>query len=423
MTADRVHIFARSDRTFDLAPLFTELGRRGVPSRSVALAISFPTQAVEAGLLAVRDRLDERAASGELRAVLVDPDPSDDLDIGVFPRGAPELADFFAANPEVATVVHGLLPSPEFRDGDGLFAPDRLSGATVAPPVWLDFYLTVPATPGPHRAVILQHGFGGDNRFVLSVANELAHEGLAGIGISAVSHGRRGSPLDLLASTPLQLRDILRQTIADQLALTRSIAAGIDADGDGVSDLQGSELDYLGVSLGGILGATFIAVEPGVQSAVLNVAGGRVAFLGDNPGTRAIYTQYLAMQAGLDAQSPEFEIFLQRMLALGQQALDPADPLDFARRWRIAPYPGFAPRRVLMQEGIGDTLVSNASTEALAIAGGLEANRAMEDADGVAGLWRFDPPGGHGIFGRSDVRGQALEFLRSRGTRIIVPMM
>jgi len=286
----------------------------------------------------------------------------------------------------------------------------------------LDFYLTLPDAPGPHRTVILQHGFGRDNRFVLGVANELAQAGLAGIGISAVSHGRRGNPLDLLSSTALQMRDILRQTVADQLALARSIAAGIDADGDGTSDLQADGFDYLGVSLGGILGATFIAVEPAVQSAVLNVAGGRVAFLGDNPGTRAIYTQYLATQAGLDLQSPEFEVFLQRMLALGQQALDPADPLNFAPRWRTEPFPGFAPRRVLMQEGIGDALVSNASTEALAVAGGLEADRAMEDADGVAGLWRFDPPGGHSIFGRSDVRGQAFEFLRSRGTRIIAPM-
>jgi hypothetical protein len=45
----------------------------------------------------------------------------------------------------------------------------------------------------------------------------------------------------------------------------------------------------------------------------------------------------------------------------------------------------------------------------------------MSDPTGVAGLWRFDPPGGHGIFSRPDVRAQALEFLRSGGNTIVDP--
>jgi len=121
----------------------------------------------------------------------------------------------------------------------------------------------------------------------------------------------------------------------------------------------------------------------------------------------------------LDVQDPQFEVFLQRLLELGQQGLDSADPLDYARRWQRDPFPGFAPRRVLMQEGIGDQLVSNDSTEALAAAGGLVAQRAMSNPAGVSGLWRFDPPGGHGIFSRSDVREQAFRFLGSGGTVIL----
>ena len=421
VTDASVRFFARRDGQLDLEPLLRQLERMGVARSSVALALSFPTQTVERDLLAVRDRLDQRKTSGLLRVVLTDPDPSDDLVIGVFPRGAPEFADFFAANPDVGTVVHGLLPSPDFRGPDKLFDPAKVSGATAADPVLIDFYLTLPTSPGPHRVVVVQHGFGGDNSFGLTVADELARVGLAGIAISAVSHGRRGSPLDLLSSTPLQLRDIFRQTNADQLALVRAIQTGIDVDGDGMSDVDPANLGYLGISLGGILGGTFIALEPSVQMAVLNVAGGRVAFLGDNPGTRPIFTQYLAAEAQLSAISPDFETFLQRMLELGQQALDPADPLDYARRWRLDPFPGFMPRRVLMQEGIGDLLVSNASTEALAAAGGLAGDVPMSDSAGVSGLWRFDPPGGHDIFSRSDVRGQAFQFLASNGTEIATP--
>jgi dienelactone hydrolase len=421
VTPDTVKLFARRDAQLELAPVLDDLERIGVPSGTVALAISFPTQTIEDDLLAIRARLDQRLSDGSLRVILADPDPDDDLVIGVFQRGAPEFAAFFAANPEVATVVHGLLPSPDFRGAGGIFDADKVSGAAAAADALLDVYLTLPASAGPHRVVILQHGFAGDNSFGLTVANELARDGLAGIAISAVLHGRRGNFLDLLSSTPLQVRDIFRQTNADQMALVRGIQAGVDVDADGAPDLDPDGLGYLGVSLGGILGGTFVAVEPAIQMAVLNVAGGRVAFLGDNPGTRPFYSQYYAMLSGLDMNSAEFEIFRQRLLALGQQALDPADPLDYARRWSIEPFPGFTPRRVLMQEGIGDQLVDNASSEALAAAGGLSANEPLSDPAGVSGLWRFDPPGGHGIFGRTDVRAQALRFLASGGTEIIAP--
>lgn len=421
VTPDTVRFFARHDAQLDLAPLLDDLERAGVASGTVALAISFPTQTIEDDLLAIRARLDDRLSGGSLRVILTDPDPDDDLVLGVFQRGAPEFAAFFAANPEVATIVHGLLPSPDFRGAGGIFDARKVSGAEAAADALLDFYLTLPATAGPHRVVILQHGFAGDNGFGQTVANELARGGLAGIAISAVSHGRRGNFLDLLSSTPLQVRDIFRQTNADQMALVRGIQAGVDVDADGEPDLDPNGIGYLGVSLGGILGGTFIAVEPAIQMAVLNVAGGRVAFLGDNPGTRPFYSQYYAMLAELDVNGAEFETFRQRLLELGQQALDPADPLDYARRWSIEPFAGFTPRRVLIQEGVGDQLVDNASTEALAAAGGLVADQAMSDPGGVSGLWRFDPPGGHGIFGREDVRRQALRFLTSQGTEIESP--
>jgi len=54
-------------------------------------------------------------------------------------------------------------------------------------------------------------------------------------------------------------------------------------------------------------------------------------------------------------------------------------------------------------------------------AGGLIANTPVRDQDGVSGLWRFDPPGGHGILGRADVQAQAFGFLGSNGTEIIDP--
>jgi hypothetical protein len=417
--ADSVLLIRRPDRALALEPLLDALEHAGTPRAAVALAVSFPTQRIEDDLREARLRLDERGTT--LRATFVDPDPADALPIGVFAGGTGAYADFLAANPSVAAVARGIYASPDFRAADGLFDRAVLSGTAAPRLVPLDFVLTIPRGPGPHPVVIVQHGFGGDNSFVLSIAGQLAERGLAAIGIDAVSHGRRGSPLDLLRASALQTRDIFRQTIVDQLALVRAVQSGIDVTGDGVADLSADRVRYLGISLGGILGSVFIAVEPSVHAAVLNVAGGRVAFLGDNPGTRPIYQSALAEQAGLPVTDPDFEIFIQRMLTLGQQALDAADPLNFAGRWRADPPPGFAPRRVLIQEGIGDALVSNASTEALAAAGALPAQTPQSDVDGVSGLWRFDPPGGHSIFGRDDVREQAVEFLASGGTAIVAP--
>lgn len=417
--ADSLLLLRRRDGDLALEPLLRTLERQGLARERVALAISFPTERIADDLLAARLRLDERAPS--LRATFVDPDPDDDLPIGVFAGSGGAYADFLAANPAVAAVAHGLYPSPDFRDPAGLLDRAVLAGAAAPRLVMLDFLLTVPRGPGPHPLVLVQHGFGGDNRFVLAIAGQLAQRGLAAIGIDAVSHGRRGSPLDLLRASALQTRDIFRQTVIDQLALVRAVRAGVDVTGDSAADLSADRIGSLGVSLGGILGGVFIAVEPAVNAAVLNVAGGRVAFLGDNPGTRPIYQAALAEQAGLAVGDPDFETFVQRMLALGQQALDPADPLNFAVRWRREPPAGAPARRVLIQEGVGDLLVSNESTEALAAAGELLAQTAQRDAGGVSGLWRFDPPGGHGIFARGDVRRQAVEFLASGGTELVAP--
>src|SRR5262249_9804080 len=160
-------------------------------------------------------------------------------------------------------------------------------------------------------------------------------------------------------SRAIQVRDIFRQTIADQMALVRALEAGVDVDGDGRADVDTSEIDYLGRSLGSILGATFVAVEDRIHAAVLNRRGGAGAFLGQAPAVRPIYSGYYAGITDLDIDSPEFDVFVDRLLELGQQTLDPADPLNFARFWKIAPFSGAPARRILLQEGIGDEWVTN----------------------------------------------------------------
>ncbi len=418
-----LRFFERPDGGLDLDGLLLYAREFGLRPEDIALGISFPTQPIDRDLRAIRDVLLSRNGQEPIRVTFEDPDPNDDLAIGVF---GPEDAEFppsLRGSPEIATVAVGLLSSPDFRGEDGVFVPARVSGDEPAPFVPVDVIVVIPSRgSSPHPVVILQHGFAGSNLDVLWIAPALAREGLAAVAISAVSHGRRGSPFDLLTSRSVQVRDIFRQTIADQMALVRAIEAGINADADGAADLDPSDIGYLGQSLGAILGSVFVGVEDAVRAAVLNVGGGRVAFLGRAPAVRPIYTGYYASEVGLDPASAEFERFLARLLELGQHALDPADPLNFARRWRIEPFPGAPPHRILLQEGIGDEWVPNEFTEALAAVGHLPANQPASDPAGTSGLWRWDPPGGHAILGeRPEVLAQAVRFLASRGTEIAAP--
>jgi dienelactone hydrolase len=424
VTPASVLFFERPDGGLDLKGLLAAAKRQGVRRRDVALAISFPIQDIERGLRTVRETLVDVAASSPLGAILVDPNPNDDLPIGVFGPGSPEFGTYLAANPSVAKVVTGLLPSREFRAANGLFDPTVLAGTIPPRLVRLDFVLAIPA-PGtpPYPVVIFQHGFGGSNAQVLSrVASTLAERGIATIGISAASHGRRGSPVDLLTGSALQLRDIFRQTNADQMALVRMIEAGLDFDGDGAADLDADRIGYLGISLGGLVGGPFVATEARVGGAVLNVMGGRTALNALNEGTKPIFASYLAGRVGLAVDSPEFDAYLAREVDLGQHGANEADSLNFARRWVRQPFPGYAPRRVLVQEGIGDELVFNALSEELAMVAGLASNVPASDPAGVSGHWIFEPPGGHGIFdARADVRAQAATFLESGGTVLAAP--
>src|SRR4030095_15694321 len=52
--------------------------------------------------------------------------------------------------------------------------------------------------------------------------------------------------------------DGIRQTVADLMQLVRVIEIGIDADGDGIRDLNASRIFYFGSSLGTTYGAPFL---------------------------------------------------------------------------------------------------------------------------------------------------------------------
>jgi hypothetical protein len=71
-------------------------------------------------------------------------------------------------------------------------------------------------------------------------------------------------------------RDGYRQTAADLMQLVRVIQVGVDADGDGLGDLDPGNILHFGFSAGGMHGTMFLALETSVSVAVESNVGGMV---------------------------------------------------------------------------------------------------------------------------------------------------
>ncbi|HXX70457.1 MAG TPA: hypothetical protein VEK07_24965 [Polyangiaceae bacterium] len=185
-------------------------------------------------------------------------------------------------------------------------------------------------------------------------------------------------------------RDNFRQQVIDlsQLVLlleSTSTTAGPNLNA-GLQGLLGSStpiidathIDYVGLSLGGILGTLFNAVSPNTTNVALNVPGGNLTTLflesPDLATPRAAFLQALSA-SGITQGTPQFDSFI----GLAQWVLDPADPENMGYRLTHGVNPGTgivapnANRKVFIQFIEDDQLVINASNLAL-IAG---ANRSF----------------------------------------------
>jgi hypothetical protein len=171
-------------------------------------------------------------------------------------------------------------------------------------------------------------------------------------------------------------------------------------------------LNVPGGKLSQLAGATSPLAEP-FLAAFASAAGISTRVCGGDPTAAACTTDLACGGAGC-LRNPDFTLLLEAGALDWQTQLDPGDGASYTRALRLAPTSG-SPRAVLVQEGIGDQIVANPLTEALARALALPANRPDSAPGGVAGLWRFPPPQGHGIFGLAAVRRQAITFLASGG--------
>src|SRR5712692_9716532 len=128
------------------------------------------------------------------------------------------------------------------------------------------------------------HGGGPLGRFVITDAggNEFDLPA-AGRGVDLDQNGQIDAfegCVVLAPGAPIGIRDCVRQTALDYIQMIRALRQGMDLDGDGRPDLDGSRLAYIGQSLGAFYGSLLTALEPDLPVSVLNTGGGAAAKAG-----------------------------------------------------------------------------------------------------------------------------------------------
>jgi hypothetical protein len=316
----------------------------------------------------------------------------------------------------IGWVIDGTFPARELaspRPGvHGAWERDA-SGALVTrrtDDVWFTLVLPQGIDLSDVPVVIFQHGLGGQRGDVFAVADALCAAGFAVAAIDIPYHGMRttGGPDDRrhqyvptegpdlygdrggqavyadflgiadeagdrVAFHPFYVRDVLRQSVLDLMTLVRvledgdfSEARAMGAPSFAIAD---SPMGFVGVSLGGILGTIFVATEPRIGAALLNVTGGHLARLVErSPAFASTFLGILLPRLGLYLEDIDWTAqpaSAQPAVVLYQTLLDRGDAIGYAVRLADRPIP------VLMQLARDDETVPNSATEALAHAIGM----------------------------------------------------
>jgi len=370
---------------------------------------------------------------------------------------------------------------------DGFGLDPTSTNVTVANPIPVEtdrqvvpMLMTVPnAASGQVRpaagwpVVIFQHGITGNRSQMLALADTMASIGFAVVAIDLPLHGiTQTDPLDpeqplaafYVDNTPfapianertfdvdfqdnatgapgpdgaidgsgawfinlqslLTARDNLRQAQVDLSTLALNIPR-MDIDGDGVADLDGSNISFVGISLGAITGTAFLAVEPTVGNGVLSVPGGGIANLLAGSDTFGPVVRAGLQGAGIEPGSPEFAQFL----LAAQTVTDSADPINWGAT-------AAATNSILLQQVAGDAVVPNAvpgaplsGTEPLIAVMGLDAiTDTVQDPMGIRGAVRMIQ-GDHGSLlspaaspaATAEMQGQAASMVASGGAMVVI---
>jgi len=441
-------------------------GEAGVEVRNIATASVFTTLSATAVMEKIRDQIHaatpapanfQLAPDGTRTVFAVDGLSSITFNRQTSVSGAlspvsVSLSQIRAVPGAVETLAFGKYLSPDYEIHPGQYIPPigtRTGSPVVQSMNEIYFNLFLPAGPKPAGGwpvALFNHG-GPQNKQGDSVAwvATMARHGIAVIMINAVGRGfgplgtltvapTDGTPVTFPAggrsidqdgdgvigqregenaaapNTIIGARDAFRQTTADWMQLVRVIETGVDADGDGVRDLDPARMSYFGLSWGGYLGTILLAVEPDVRTGTIlspgsggviqsgaRSAGGvtpppgrpvvgailqaRVPTLINSPGLTSIdgvpvAGPFFNENMPLRNQPPVVNtvsgaMAIQEFFDHSEWVGLSADPAAYAPHLRKDPLPGVSAKTVLIVMSKGDETVPNPFTTAMIRAGDL----------------------------------------------------
>jgi len=310
-------------------------------------------------------------------------------------RVVAESAEKVAEGSAVAAIVYGSWTAPEWRSRKRMLA--RRPGSEAPAQVGvrkLPFVLALPraALEGPVPVVMYQHGNPGSAReeVLRNARGSLARAGFAVAGFTDVINREVSPPgpsmnerarrqiVNVILLSLLETGDIADyfiQTAAEQLAFIRAIGEiaaipkfAMERSGRDIPvHIHGVDptapLLYFGVSEGAHQGSLLLPFAPEIRAAVLIAPGRRFSEVLIHQRSEQILAPLTFL--GFGSLSPT-EIWAS--LALIQTIFDRQDPHTFARFLYREPLRIDPPERasVLVVEGLGDSLVPNHATRALA---------------------------------------------------------
>jgi pimeloyl-ACP methyl ester carboxylesterase len=325
------------------------------------------------------------------------------------------------------------------------------------------FVLTIPTgvdKGDPLPVVLFGHGLMTSRELVYLIANKLAAAGYASFALDLPYHGNRavcvkdgdcqgsascnevgqcvepdGSPGELHtievpfvdAEYPVSTgfsfveignligtRDHFGQAVLDLMQGLRVIRNADWVAATGGYKLDGDDVVYLGMSLGGIVGANLSAAEPTLETFVLNVPGADYFKLIENSPTFRSQFQDALDHRGVEQGSDAYFEFGNIVRWL----LDPVDPLNLTQHTIADPVTYVDPvdgqekvapqKRVLIQMAKNDAVVPNVATRALSERMGVPISE-YEPAISNHGFL-FDPTSFEG----RDARDEMVEFFDAR---------
>ncbi len=331
------------------------------------------------------------------------------FDITSDPRGnVPSDREY----PAVRALVRARFALPNFREElDGRMVVDE-HGAQLQGTEDVEVVILVPKGTGPFPIVVFHHGIGAAKELVFDYAEGFAEGGVAVVAMDGALHGYRtdrpgnAATRFLNIAEPALILDNFRQAETDQVYLIRVIdeLAKIDLLGDGEPQLDSSRILYVGESLGAIIGAAVMGIEPRFEGAALLVGGGTLLEFFDR------------VLSGFQFDGFPTQLFT----SVAQAAMDRGDPSNYASR--------SLDKQIYLITALQDTVVPPAASVALARAMSLPqvepVYRPIEGlTTGVAPVtrrgWSQHDDAGHDLFhdrshaAYAAARGQLFHFVKT----------